>query len=334
MTTRLQERIERLRRRRTDPQTGRVVSKRAALLRKSLGAHPTRSDAIEYISDSADAVDETYTAKSISERDRIESFLGKALEGKSLNVSFAYQGSLSNNTHIKVHSDIDLLVVIEHFYSVLPPLTVTVRYEGDPVQELEQLRTACATLLDNRFYRATIDVAGAKSISIMDGSLSRKIDVVPANWLHTESYRSDTSNRYHLGIQVLDAHRRERVVNYPFAHNARVESRDRETGGTYRRLVRLVKAVRSDADRPIQISSYDIAGLCHVIDPRLLVGVSDVAALKTFRVGVDQMLGSADTRAGLTVPNGTRLLFELRGTSLPELGRLADEIDGLLSLAI
>jgi len=204
MATRLQARIERLRQRRTDPESGSVITKRAAL-RKALSAFPTATDALEYISDSADPVDPAYTAKSISERSRIEAFLGPALKTRSLDVSFAYQGSLSNDTHIKVHSDIDLLVVAKHFYTVVPPLTVTNPFTLDPVLELEQLRNTCATLLDHRFYRATVDVDGAMCISIKDGSLSRKVDVVPANWVHTKAYQNDTSSNYHLGVHVLDA---------------------------------------------------------------------------------------------------------------------------------
>jgi len=124
--------------------------------------------------------------------------------------------------------------------------------------------------------------------------------------------------------------KRERVKNFPFAHNAQIELRDQQTGGAYRRLVRLVKSIRSDADTPVDISSYDIVGLCHVIDPTQLAGVTDVGALRVFRSAAEQMMRSPDLWLTLKVPNGTRPLFGDEGVSVLELSKFAEEIDGLL----
>jgi len=56
-------------------------------------------------------------------------------------VEFEYQGSVTNNTHIKAHSDIDLLALHAHFCTVQPPGKPTFLYQGDVLTDLKNLRT-------------------------------------------------------------------------------------------------------------------------------------------------------------------------------------------------
>ena len=75
-------------------------------------------------------IDKGYTTKTYEEGDRVEAQLGKSLNAQTLAVvEFEYQGSVTNNTHIKAHSDVDLLALHAHFHTIQPPGKPTFVYQ-------------------------------------------------------------------------------------------------------------------------------------------------------------------------------------------------------------
>jgi len=52
-----------------------------------------------------------YTRRTIEERTRVEKQLDEGYRNLTLAVQFDYQGSVTNDTHIRAHSDVDLLTV-------------------------------------------------------------------------------------------------------------------------------------------------------------------------------------------------------------------------------
>jgi hypothetical protein len=71
------------------------------------------SDVLTYIRVAMKSVEPEYTQKSRDAGERVKDYLEKILK----DVSFKYQGSFMTDTHIKGHSDIDLLTICEKFYS-------------------------------------------------------------------------------------------------------------------------------------------------------------------------------------------------------------------------
>src|SRR5439155_26623062 len=126
----------------------------------------------------------------------------------------------TNNTHIRAHSDVDLLTVESRFYTVQPPNSPASTYHGDPVGDLRQIRKVAASKLKTAYPAAKVDETGSKAINISGGSLMRKIDVIATNWWHTVEYRREPQ-KYWLGIEILDNDRGVRVPNKPFLHNKR-----------------------------------------------------------------------------------------------------------------
>ncbi|MCI0557164.1 MAG: hypothetical protein MN733_01620, partial [Nitrososphaera sp.] len=76
--------------------------------------------------------DPDYTNNTIEERNRVEKQLADGYTGACLGIAFDYQGSVTNDTHIRAHSDVDLLTVERRFCVIEPPNVPQVIYQGDP----------------------------------------------------------------------------------------------------------------------------------------------------------------------------------------------------------
>jgi hypothetical protein len=114
--------------------------------------------------------------------------VGSRVRGSWLPVIFDHQGSVTNDTHIKLHSDIDLRVITDKYVDLQPPLTPTVPYPGKPLTDLLAIRTTAIDSLGRAFPAAEVDDTKSRCVSISGGSLSRKVDVVACHWLHTQDY--------------------------------------------------------------------------------------------------------------------------------------------------
>lgn len=329
MGTRLLNRLGKLQARRSDPLKGIVMLKEASL-RNAVTERP--SDAINYISECMEPIPFEYTQKTYEESLRVQEQLKKAFTDSTSPIEFEHQGSVSNNTHIRYHSDLDLLVVNRKCVTVVPPLVADPAYEGDPLEDLREIRSKCAETLIAKFPKAQVDTSGARSISISGGSLARKVDVVPCNWLHTEEYSKGA--KHHRGIKILNVKEGCRETNFPFLHNYRIEQKDLMTGGNLRRIIRLMKSIRSDSDEKIGVSSYDLVGLCYAMPLKTLSeSNSGVELLGQFIVFSYEVMRDSSLQAAFKVPNETRPLFCDKGLSVSELDKLCDEGMELLGLS-
>lgn len=330
--TSLEKRLDGLRSRRTDTALGTVFLKEARLA-KSIGP-PSQADALSYLAESAAPVGKAYTETTFEECKRIENQLDAAFKSAGLQVTFDHQGSVTNNTHIRYYSDIDLLALCDRFYGLEPPLKATDPYEGDPLKDLTSIRTTAVSALRAAFPKAIVATSKARCISISGGSLARKIDVVSSNWLDTSEYRT-TRDKAYRGVQVLDVDPPPgRVKNFPFLHNKRIDDRDTETAGGLRRCIRIIKSIRSDAEKEIAFSSYDIASYCYHI-PRIdLSFESDLGLVRNFLKFSLAILRDEALRAQLMVPNETRRLFGgPEGASVSDLSALVEEVVDIAKVA-
>lgn len=228
------------------------------------------SDSIKYAIGAMEPVDQKYTSNSYTEGNRIKNHLLK-LKGypHDHDLDFEYQGSVTNNTHIKYHSDIDLLVITRKFQVLQKPLKPSIPYTGNPLDDLFTLRKDCYNILASAFPTVKVDNNGAKSISLKGGSLKRKIDVVPSSWYNTVNY-SNTGSKYHRGITILDNKNQSLVCNTPFYHNKLLDDKDIATFKNYKKVIRLLKTLKADAKTNINLSSYDISALIYHMDDSFL----------------------------------------------------------------
>lgn len=330
--TRISDRIERLRSRRTDMATGQLVLKEARLAKSH---SETIEDARDYINEAMEEVPSTYTQNTFKQCARVENQLEGAFSRKGLAIDFAYQGSVTNNTHIRFYSDIDLLVLPQWFHCVEAPLTPTRPYQGSPLDDLLFVRDLCESTLSDKYPAADVGVRGSKSVSISGGSLRRKIDVVPSNWLDTQKYRETGLSAYR-GIEILDTNGPRKLKNFPFLHNALINIKDENTNGNLRRLIRFLKSVRSDSDGKVEISSYDICGLCYAMANQVLLQAQDdsIALVVEFLKFAGSLIKNKEIQSNLHVPNRTRLLFGENGLNDLSLLYLMQEVLDVLNGAV
>lgn len=98
----------------------------------------SQSESVKYVIGSMQPIDPEYTINTYKQAERVRSQLENRLTDKC---EYKYQGSVTNDTHIKAKSDIDLLVIIDRFYTVQNPQVPKNPYKGDPLKDLLDLRS-------------------------------------------------------------------------------------------------------------------------------------------------------------------------------------------------
>jgi len=181
--------------------------------------HIAQSESVRYVIGAMQPIDPEYTRNTYVQGERVEKQLAGNLAEKC---EYRYQGSVTNDTHIRAKSDLDLLAIVYKFYSLEPPQTPSSPYQGDPVQDLIDLRNDVVKCLTKAFPEASVDTSSSKCITLSGGSLTRKIDVVPSNWYNTMDYSKHKTEMYR-GVQILNAKERTRIENTPFLHNAWID---------------------------------------------------------------------------------------------------------------
>lgn len=282
-----------------------------------------QSDSVRYTIGAMQPIDPEYTANSYKQGERICDQLRSRL---SDNCSYEYQGSVTNNTHIKAKSDIDILVLTGKFVMVAPPQSPSFPYAGNTIQDLVDLRNDCVSSLRKAFPTASIDESGSKAIAVEGGSLTRKVDVVPSNWLNTDEYYR-TQLKTDRAVQILDSKKLQRVTNTPFLHNAKIDEKDTLCRGGLRKAARLMKSLKYDTD-DMDLSSYDIVSIAFNIDTSSLTVPTgyDLLLLDLCLNFCETLVNSKVLRESLNVPDGHRRIFTLGHATLAGLNQLTDAL--------
>ncbi|MGH1457230.1 MAG: hypothetical protein ACRBDI_10650 [Alphaproteobacteria bacterium] len=267
----------------------------------------TQSDSVKYVLGAMQPIDPAYTKATYAEGERVWNQLEKSLDQ---NCVLRYQGSVTNDTHIKAKSDIDLLTILTDFVSLELPQTPSDPYQGDPLQDLMNLRNDEIRILDSAFPEVSVDSSGGKSICLEGGSLRRKIDVVPSNWYNTNLYAQHREEVYR-GVKILDAKNKTRIGNTPFLHNAYIDLKDDRVNGGIRKAARLMKSLAYDTEE-IDLSSYDIVAIAYNMDDNLLNfrDEMELAILESCSQYCERLVWDESLRANISVPDGHRTVFK------------------------
>jgi hypothetical protein len=243
------------------------------------------SDVLVYVRLAMKGVEPEYTNRSKLAGERVKEHLIRNIS----NVNFRYQGSVMTNTHIRAHSDIDLLTLSDKFYRYdsystrqvlneqytqnrfnwqqLQKLNEEVNtgsYSGSSIDDLRQLRLDCEKTLSSKY--SVCDITHAKAIKITNLDLKRDVDVVIANFYDDVTSIVNSKGEYR-GIEVYnkDAHRRE-TVDYPFLSIKRINDRGDETVGRIKKMIRFLKNIKAKSTSAIGLTSFDFNAICYDID--------------------------------------------------------------------
>ena len=261
-------------------------------------------------------VDPDYTARSFEEGDRVKNQLDRGLSGV-IPASFEYQGSVPLNIHIRGVSDVDLLLVRTDIITIAKSgcraNTHYVDWTGpNSPTLLSQLRSRAEQILPKAFPEANVDISGSKAITISGGSLRRSVDVIPSHWYDGEEYQR-TQLQKDRGIYIFLKQNGRRMLNYPFLHMDRINSKDTVTAGNTKKIIRLLKTLVADYEEgpEIRLSSYDIASLAwHFSSDQLQVqSWNELALLWIARTNLEAMVNNELWTKSLETPDGTRRII-------------------------
>jgi hypothetical protein len=310
----ISNRMQKLRARRTDP------TMKAAVALDEAYDRIRDDEVIKYVIGTMQPIGREYTTKTFEEGNRIKNQLDDELTALDAPVEFRYQGSVSNDTHIRVHSDLDLLVIETAFTTIEPPAKPVNPYSGDPLAELGKLRKRCASILRRKFPAVSVDDRPGKCIALSGGSLRREIDVVIANWWDTFFYQ-EYRNEILRGVKVFDSRVNLRHENKPFLHNFRIDNKDQDVSGNLRKVIRLLKSLKYDADTQLEISSYDISAIAWNMPPECLnvKRGQELILVDNTKTYLQSLLDGNAQRNALEVPNGMRRVFGQNGATKEQL---------------
>jgi len=263
----LDERLARLRQRRHDPVLQEALLKKSTTGFTEAYQKRAANTATRYVLGAMQEVDPRSTEISNEESNKVQSTLRDGLKHHSLFPDFRQQGSVPLNVHIYGASDVDLLVIEGAYLQVQPCANSKKTYapytgRGTLVDDVLHLREKSVDVLESRYWGAKVDSKPAKSIELSEGGFRRKVDVVPSHWFDNAEYQQ-TLNEVFRGVTLVNRLTREKIRNYPFLYMACININNQKTAGGTKMSIRLVKNIKNDSSKDIELSSYDIGALIY-----------------------------------------------------------------------
>jgi hypothetical protein len=316
------KRLENLRNRRYDG----LLQK--AILTESF-AKTKLGDSSKYVLESMRQIDPEYTKNTFKASENIQGNLKDGLQKEKIEVTFRHQGSIETNTHIELHSDIDILTITEKFFSLEPPQVPTFPYEGDPLKDLLDLRNKSFTILNGIYDQ--IDNSNSKSIKVFPTNPKRKVDVVFSNWYNSNDYNR-LKNEVYRGVRIYDKDAHTRKLDFPFLNAAAINNKDLQVQGNLKKLIRLLKTVKADAEYEINLSSFEISSCLYNIPNQDLYLLEEfqLRLLPIASQQLNNLITDDNYRQNLLSPNGKETVFKNSENKVLELKKLKREIDELV----
>lgn len=285
-------------------------------------------DNVKYMVELMRPIDNKYNEKTLEAAERVRNHLEK---GFVLHFNRAYrtQGSVRTRTNIKVHSDFDLLVIIDRYHYPQESDPKNVYSASDPNEDIHELRKQAVKILKDIYDE--VDDSGEKSISIFNKSLNRKVDIVFGFWFHSKKY-DETSDEHYRGIYLYKFPTKTRVKDFPFATINNVNHKGDSTSDGSRRGIRLLKNLKADSDPKICLSSFHLTTIVHSIE-NILINYSSGEELKiatAISQELDKLINDNSYRKGVTSPNGIENPLK-EDSLLPEIKKLKSDLDSLIA---
>lgn len=289
----------------------------------------TLPSSVKYLIESMIPIDKKYNEKTLEAAKRVQNHLESKLD-LHFKRDYRSQGSVKTKTNIKVHSDFDLLAIINRYHYNAPNVeTVSIYKESDPTQDIKELRKQSEDILDDIYD--IVDKEGAKSIFIFNKSLKRKVDVVFCYWYHTKEY-IEQNDEYYRGVYLFDFKKEMKIKDYPFAHIQNVNLKGKNTNDGSRKGIRLLKTIKVDSEEKIELSSFHLTTLVHnIADEDLYFDKrgKEVLIANSISNQVAKMITDSTYRKNMECPIEIEKPFQ-NDTIVPELVKMKSELDSIL----
>lgn len=282
---------------------------------------------IKYLVESMLPIGKKYNERTLQAAQNVQNHLERDF---NLHFRRAYknQGSVMAGTNIKVHSDIDLLTVIDRYHypqgQPVNPYT-----ESDPNSDIKDLRRQAVQILKRQYD--LVDDKGEKSISIINQNLGRKVDIVPSFWYHSDKY-TDTENEHYKGIYLFNFVSETKHLDYPFATVNNINHKGNSTNDGSRRGIRLLKTLKADCDDQLEtLKSFQLTSIVHDIDSNRLYynAGTELEIAKVVSSQINRIINEPSYRLSVSSPNGLEKPLTREGI-VRDLTRLKIDLDLLI----
>lgn len=285
---------------------------------------------VKYALESMLPLAKSYMERTFEAAEKIKNHLTKGLDKLGIKTEYEIQGSVMTDTSIKLHSDIDLIVIIEKFISLERPQTPTFPYQGNPLEDLDTLRKESFNILDSIYDQ--VDNSKGKSLQVFPTNPKRKVDVVSSNWYNTNEYLQSGNSLTYRGIHIYDNNNKTRFEGHPFLQIERINNKDEISGGGLKKIIRLLKTLKVDADYEIKLTSFELTSIAYGIESHKMNKLPDQQLLLIFeaRQKIDELVTNDISRNNLISPNGKEYVFRGKEDKVIELKKLRQELDDLM----
>jgi hypothetical protein len=286
-------------------------------------------DNVKYLVESMRPIDQKYNQKTIEAAGRVQKHLQ---DGYNLhfNRAFRTQGSVRTATNIKVHSDFDLLAIIDRYHYNAPDIPNESDYiASNPDEDILELRRQSTKILKSIYDE--VDDKGEKCVSVFNKSLNRKVDIVFCFWYHSQQY-IETNNEYYKGIYLYKFPTKTKELDFPFAHLSNINFKGDSTSDGSRRGIRLLKTLRADSEIELKIlKSFHLTTIVHAIrDAHLQYSAgNELSIAKAISDEMNRIINEPQYRKDIKSPNGTETPLK-NDDIVPEIKKLKEDLDTLI----
>lgn len=306
------------------------------------------SDVLTFIRVAMKGVEPEYTQKSKDAGERVKEYLLKEIT----DVTFKYQGSVMTNTHIKGHSDIDLLTICDKFYTydstnIRELLSTPTRrekfrqtsieklekevnnegYSGNSLDDLKKLRLDSERILLDVYKLC--DITHSKAIKITNLSLKRDVDIVIANWYDDVSSIINDKGDYR-GIQIYNKENNQKEkADYPFISINRINERSTATSGRLKKMIRFLKNIKAISEHEIDLSSFEINAICYDIEPDKYQNLTIFELVPLLHVQLKSICTNQEHSDRIISVEGREYIFRGNLTKLNNVKNLLAEVEGV-----
>ena len=282
---------------------------------------------IKYLMESMVEIDKKYNDKTVEAAKRVQKHLE---DGYDLHFTRAYrtQGSVTTSTNIKVHSDFDLLTIIDKYHFNENGVPNNNPYiDSEPNSDIKKLRVQSEKIMTGIYDE--VDKTGKKNISIFNKSLNRKVDIVFCFWYNSKKY-IETSNEYYRGIYLFDFTIDEKKLDFPFAHTNQVNTKGDNTNDGSRKAIRLIKTLNADNDQ-IDLNSFHLTTIVHSIENSELhyIRGNEITIAKAVSFQLNRIISNPEYRKSVESPSGTEK--PLKDNTVDGMKILKSDLDELIN---
>ncbi len=275
-------------------------------------------DSVKYALESMVEIDPAYAYKVYAVSRKIHEKLSKALKKRGYHVDYRYQGELKTYSNILLYGDVEIMVI-----------------KKDPTNkphiEVQRLAMELLEILRGDPDFKSIDYGDKTRIRITALKPTCEIDILPSVWVDSLEFKQ-TKNEIYRGIAEFDFKKKKIKKYLPFLNIARINSRDKHCGGTFKCISRLLKTLRADHSDRIDLKDHEINSLIYMLDEDILS--IDHRNILSLLPKVESILKKAHTDTpyfqNIHSPTGKDRVFSGHPEKQIEVGKLKEALSQLI----